>query len=135
MTRAVSPCACRRCPEIVTYGKDEREALTMAEDAIQLVIADSIARGEPLPADTPSRIREVTVTLRGMKSETAGGYGARGHPRAGTRRLRGVANVGQSLPAHSCQRPGAQGDRAGAQRRPRAGYAAGYRRAGGVHGC
>jgi antitoxin HicB len=31
-------------PEIVTYGKDEREARAMAEDAIRLVIADSIAR-------------------------------------------------------------------------------------------
>ena len=44
-------------PEIVTYGKDEREALAMAQDAIRLVIADSVARGEP------PRIREVTVTL------------------------------------------------------------------------
>lgn len=50
-------------PEIVTYGKDEREALAMAEDAIGLVLADSIARGEPLPNDAPPRIREVTVTL------------------------------------------------------------------------
>lgn len=33
-------------PEIVTYGKDEGEALTMAQDAIGLVIADSVARGE-----------------------------------------------------------------------------------------
>jgi predicted RNase H-like HicB family nuclease len=31
-------------PEIVTYGEDEREALAMAEDAIRLVIADSVAR-------------------------------------------------------------------------------------------
>jgi antitoxin HicB len=31
-------------PEIVTYGKDEREALAMAEDTIRLVIADSVAR-------------------------------------------------------------------------------------------
>ena len=31
-------------PEIVSYGKDEREALAMAEDAIMLVIADSVAR-------------------------------------------------------------------------------------------
>jgi antitoxin HicB len=30
-------------PEIVTYGKDEREALTMTEDAIRLVIADASA--------------------------------------------------------------------------------------------
>jgi antitoxin HicB len=50
-------------PEIVTYGKDESEALAMAQDAIRLVIEDSTARGEPLPADEPSRIREVTVTL------------------------------------------------------------------------
>ena len=35
--------------EIVTYGKDEREALAMAEDAIRLVIEDCAARGEPLP--------------------------------------------------------------------------------------
>jgi len=50
-------------PEIVTYGKDEREALAMAEDAIQLVIADSVARGEPIPSGERPRIREITVTL------------------------------------------------------------------------
>lgn len=50
-------------PEIVTYGKDQAEALVMAKDAIDLVIADGAARGEPLPNDEPSRIREVTVTL------------------------------------------------------------------------
>lgn len=50
-------------PEIVTYGNDEREALVMAEDAIRMVIEDSIARGEALPSEEPSRIREVTVTL------------------------------------------------------------------------
>ena len=33
-------------PEIVTYGKDEREALVMAKDAIRLVIEDNLARGE-----------------------------------------------------------------------------------------
>jgi antitoxin HicB len=50
-------------PEIVTYGKDEREALAMAEDAIRLVLEDSAARGEPIPDGAPPRIREVTVTL------------------------------------------------------------------------
>jgi antitoxin HicB len=50
-------------PEIVTYGKDEREALSMAEDAIRLVIEDSLARGEPVSGGDSSRIREVTVTL------------------------------------------------------------------------
>jgi len=50
-------------PEIVTYGKDEAEALAMAEDAIRLVLKDSLARGEPLPNGEPAQIREVTVTL------------------------------------------------------------------------
>ena len=50
-------------PEIVTYGGDEREALAMAEDAIRLVLEDCAARGEPIPAGQPPRIREVTVTL------------------------------------------------------------------------
>jgi antitoxin HicB len=50
-------------PEIVTYGKDECEALAMAEDALLLVIADCAARGEPMPTGEPPRIRELTVTL------------------------------------------------------------------------
>lgn len=50
-------------PEIVTYGETEAEALEMAKDAIDLVIADTVARGEALPSDEPSRIRQVTVTL------------------------------------------------------------------------
>ena len=50
-------------PEIVTYGKDEAEALAMAEDAIRLVLEDCLARGEPLPNDGPPRIREVSITL------------------------------------------------------------------------
>ena len=50
-------------PEIVTYGKDEKEALAMAEDAIRLVLEDCAARGETIPNGDPPRIREVTVTL------------------------------------------------------------------------
>jgi antitoxin HicB len=50
-------------PEIVTFGRDEREALAMAEDAIRLVIEDCAARGEPIPVGEPPRIREITVTL------------------------------------------------------------------------
>jgi antitoxin HicB len=50
-------------PEIVTHGRDEREALAMAEDAIRLVLEDSAARGEPIPEGKPPAIREVTVTL------------------------------------------------------------------------
>jgi antitoxin HicB len=50
-------------PEIVTYGKDENEALAMARDAIRLVLEDMTARGEPLPSPPTPHIREVTVTL------------------------------------------------------------------------
>ena len=50
-------------PEIVTYGKDEAEALAMAEDAIRLVLEDILARGQPLPNGEPARIREIMVTL------------------------------------------------------------------------
>ena len=50
-------------PEIVSYGKDEQEALAMAEDAIRLVLEDCAARGEPIPNGDPPKIREVTVTL------------------------------------------------------------------------
>ena len=50
-------------PAIVTHGRDEREALAIAEDAIRLVIADCAARGEPIPNGESSPIREVTVTL------------------------------------------------------------------------
>ena len=49
-------------PEIVTFGRDEAEALAMAEDAIRLVLEDCAARGEPVPNGEPPRIREVTVT-------------------------------------------------------------------------
>ena len=50
-------------PEIVSYGRDETEALTMAEDAIRLVLEDCAAHGEPIPDGDQPRIREVTVTL------------------------------------------------------------------------
>ena len=50
-------------PEIVTYGRDETDAVAMAEDAIRLVLSDMAARGEPIPQDKPPRIREVVVTL------------------------------------------------------------------------
>jgi antitoxin HicB len=50
-------------PEIVTYGRDEEEALAMAEDAIRLVLEDMTARGEPIPPAPVPHIREVTVIL------------------------------------------------------------------------
>jgi antitoxin HicB len=50
-------------PEIITEGDTEDEALAMAEDAIRLVLEDRAARGERIPTDTATRIREVKVTI------------------------------------------------------------------------
>ena len=50
-------------PEIVTEGDTEEEALAMAEDAIRLVLEDRAARGEELPDNSSTRIREVKVTI------------------------------------------------------------------------
>ena len=50
-------------PEIVTEGDTEEEALAMAEDAIRLVLEDRAARGEEIPRDSSTRIREVKVTI------------------------------------------------------------------------
>ena len=46
-------------PEIVTFGDDEAEA--MAQEAIELVIEDRIARGEPIPASDAMRLRSVRI--------------------------------------------------------------------------
>ncbi|HEY1364332.1 MAG TPA: type II toxin-antitoxin system HicB family antitoxin [Xanthobacteraceae bacterium] len=45
-------------PEIVTYGKDEAEALAMAADAIRLVVLDMTARGESIPQPLPTHLPE-----------------------------------------------------------------------------
>ena len=50
-------------PEIVTEGDTEEEALAMVEDAIRLVLKDRAARGEEIPGDSFTRIREVKVTI------------------------------------------------------------------------
>ncbi len=38
-------------PEICTEGDDEADALAMAKDAIELVIASRLERGEPIPVE------------------------------------------------------------------------------------
>jgi antitoxin HicB len=50
-------------PEVITEGDTEDEALAMAEDAMRLVLEDRVARGERIPTDTTTRIREVKVTI------------------------------------------------------------------------
>ncbi|MGQ0673852.1 MAG: type II toxin-antitoxin system HicB family antitoxin [Hyphomicrobium sp.] len=50
-------------PEIITYGEDEPEALAMAKDAIELVLASRRERGEDIPDDVRTVLRSVEVTL------------------------------------------------------------------------
>ena len=50
-------------PEIVTEGDTEEEALAMAKDAIRLVMEDRAARGEDIPGDSSTRVREVKVSV------------------------------------------------------------------------
>lgn len=48
-------------PEVVTEGDTEEEALAMAKDAIQLVLAHRKENGIPVPADAAPSLRRVTV--------------------------------------------------------------------------
>ena len=48
-------------PEVVTEGETEEEALAMAKDAIQLVLAHRKEQGIPVPADAAPSVRKVTV--------------------------------------------------------------------------
>ena len=51
-------------PEIVTGGDSEDEALIMAREAIELVLASRAERGEDIPEETAKvRLRELTVSL------------------------------------------------------------------------
>jgi antitoxin HicB len=51
-------------PEIVTGGANEVEALAMAKDAIEMVLASRTERGEAIPDDVaPLQVRAVTVSL------------------------------------------------------------------------
>ena len=48
-------------PEVVTEGGTEEEALAMARDAIELVLAHRTEEGLPIPADAAPEVRQVTV--------------------------------------------------------------------------
>ena len=51
-------------PEIVTEGGTEAEALAMAKDAIELVVASRRERGEPIPADVGQPlVHKLTVAV------------------------------------------------------------------------
>jgi antitoxin HicB len=51
-------------PEVVTAGDTENEALAMAKEAIELVLASRSERGEEIPTEAGKpRVREVTVSI------------------------------------------------------------------------
>lgn len=51
-------------PEVVTEGETEAEALAMAKDAIELVIASRRERGEPIPMESAApMVRTLTVAV------------------------------------------------------------------------
>ena len=51
-------------PEVCTEGDTEAEALAMAKDAIELVIASRLERGEPIPVEHGKPvIRDVVAHL------------------------------------------------------------------------
>src|SRR4029078_4361517 len=50
-------------PEIVSYGDDEREALDMAKEAIELAIEHRASLGEDIPDTQPIPVLEVTVLV------------------------------------------------------------------------
>jgi predicted RNase H-like HicB family nuclease len=50
-------------PEVVTYGEDEEEALAMAKDAIELVLASRQERGEEIPDSDAVVVRSLQVSI------------------------------------------------------------------------
>jgi predicted RNase H-like HicB family nuclease len=51
-------------PEVVTGGDTEHEALAMAKEAIELVLASMSERGEDIPFEAGKpQVREVTVSV------------------------------------------------------------------------
>ncbi|WP_370877136.1 GIY-YIG nuclease family protein [Kaistia dalseonensis] len=53
----------RDLPEVLTWGKDEAEALAMAEDAIAVVIAAALEDGREIPEPSPVQAGEHLVSL------------------------------------------------------------------------
>jgi predicted RNase H-like HicB family nuclease len=48
-------------PELGTQGDTYDEAMANAREAIELVIEDRLARGEPIPEDVQPKIDRITV--------------------------------------------------------------------------
>jgi predicted RNase H-like HicB family nuclease len=50
-------------PEIVTYGEDEKQALAMAKDAIELCLESRKELGEEIPESDAVVVRSVSVPV------------------------------------------------------------------------
>jgi antitoxin HicB len=48
-------------PEVGTQGDTYDEALANVREAIELVIEDRLARGQPIPADVEPQLERITV--------------------------------------------------------------------------
>jgi antitoxin HicB len=48
-------------PEVGTQGETYDEAMANAREAIELVIEDRTARGEPIPADVQPQLERITI--------------------------------------------------------------------------
>ena len=48
-------------PEVGTQGETYEEAMANAREAIELVIEDRLARGEPIPTDVRAQLERITV--------------------------------------------------------------------------
>lgn len=54
---------CRDLPELLTWGDDEAEALAMAADALEVVVAAAQAEGRPVPPPSAALPGEHLVEL------------------------------------------------------------------------
>jgi antitoxin HicB len=50
-------------PEIVTFGRDEQDALLMAREAIELSVEYRLATGDEIPAEDATILRTISVAL------------------------------------------------------------------------
>ena len=48
-------------PELGTQGDTYEEAMANAREAIELVVEERMARGEPIPADIQPQLDQITV--------------------------------------------------------------------------
>ena len=60
-------------PEVVTYGRDEAEAVEHAKEAIELAIEHRVELGEEVPDDAVLPVRSVSVQIPTAPDGSAAG--------------------------------------------------------------